>query len=327
MPRLMPIWQAAFDALGLWVDYVIAARHPLSVAESLAARDHLSREKSLMLWYEHSCRSMQWALHKGPWWSTTIDCWLCRDRNWAVLAIDFPCRWTSRLAPASSVMSWMSHCVTHPMMRARWLPQREAFRRCSRCMRHCSSLPWTGSTSKGGRAWAGIQQSDAVAGVRGELDRQLWQSASSHNESMTRFSEQVADLAMSCTAQRQLNDGLRDRLLEAGARDEQNERAMRELSRRLSACREELVSAQRTLAETDNLLRRTQIDRDDTHARLMAILDSRFWRFTKPLRNLSRLFGRETGVPERKLEVVRRTVRASRPSHLVRLAGSSPGRK
>ncbi|HGR5001108.1 TPA: sulfotransferase family protein [Pseudomonas aeruginosa] len=65
MPRLMPIWQAAFDALGLWVDYVIAARHPLSVAESLAARDHLSREKSLMLWYEHSCRSMQWALHKG----------------------------------------------------------------------------------------------------------------------------------------------------------------------------------------------------------------------------------------------------------------------
>lgn len=155
MPRLMPIWQAAFDALGLWVDYVIAARHPLSVAESLAARDHLSREKSLMLWYEHSCRSMQWALHKGPWWSTTIDCWLCRDRNWAVLAIDFPCRWTSRLAPASSVMSWMSNCVTHPMMRARWLPQREAFRRCSRCTRHCSSLPWTGSTSKGGRAWSG----------------------------------------------------------------------------------------------------------------------------------------------------------------------------
>lgn len=114
---------------------------------------------------------------------------------------------------------------------------------------------------------------------------------------MTRFSEQVADLAMVRTAQRQLNDGLRDRLLEAGARDEQNERAMRELSRRLSACREELVSAQRTLAETDNLLRRTQIDRDDTHARLMAILDSRFWRFTKPLRNLSRLFGSETGCP------------------------------
>ena len=131
----------------------------------------------------------------------------------------------------------------------------------------------------------------------GELDRQLWQSASSHNESMTRFSEQVADLAMSCSAQRQLNDGLRDRLLEAGARDEQNERAMRELSRRLSACREELASAQRTLAETDSLLRRTQIDRDDTHARLMAILDSRFWRFTKPLRNLSRLFGSETGCP------------------------------
>ena len=114
---------------------------------------------------------------------------------------------------------------------------------------------------------------------------------------MTRFSEQVADLAMSCTAQRQLNDGLRDRLLEAGARIEQNERAMRELSRRLSACREELASAQRNLAETDNLLRRTQVDRDDTHARLLAILDSRFWRFTKPLRNLSRLFGSETGCP------------------------------
>ncbi len=297
MPRLMPIWQAAFDALGLWVDYVIAARHPLSVAESLAARDHLSREKSLMLWYEHSCRSMQWALHKGPWWSTTIDCWLCRDRNWAVLAIDFPCRWTSRLAPASSVMSWMSHCVIHPMMRARWLPQRKlsGAARGARGTAAACRGPVRHRRVEG--PGAGVQQSDAVAGVRGELDRQLWQSASSHNESMTRFSEQVADLAMSCTAQRQLNDGLRDRLLEAGARDEQNERAMRELSRRLSVCREELVSAQRNLAETDNLLRRTQVDRDDTHARLMAILDSRFWRFTKPLRNLSRLFGSETGCP------------------------------
>ena len=47
MPRLMPIWQAAFDALGLWVDYVIAARHPLSVAGSLLLPvTTLSRERA-----------------------------------------------------------------------------------------------------------------------------------------------------------------------------------------------------------------------------------------------------------------------------------------
>ncbi|HBO9081102.1 TPA: hypothetical protein ACKPJS_002759 [Pseudomonas aeruginosa] len=298
MPRLMPIWQAAFDALGLWVDYVIAARHPLSVAESLAARDHLSREKSLMLWYEHSCRSMQWALHKGAVvvdydrllalprqelgrighrLSLPVDESACARFVGDVLDVELRHSSHDASALAAAAGSFQALLEVHEAL------QQFAVDRFD-------IEGWKGLEREFSRAMPLLE-------YVGELDRQLWQSASSHNESMTRFSEQVADLAMSCTAQRQLNDGLRDRLLEAGARIEQNERAMRELSRRLSACREELASAQRNLAETDNLLRRTQVDRDDTHARLLAILDSRFWRFTKPLRNLSRLFGSETGCP------------------------------
>lgn len=298
MPRLMPIWQAAFDALGLWVDYVIAARHPLSVAESLAARDHLSREKSLMLWYEHSCRSMQWALHKG---AVVVD----YDR---LLAL--PRQELGRIGHRLSLPVDESACarfvgdvldveLRHSSHDASALAAAAgSFQALLEVHEALQQLAVDRFDIEG---WKGLEREFSRAmpllEYVGELDRQLWQSASSHNESMTRFSEQVADLAMSCTAQRQLNDGLRDRLLEAGARIEQNERAMRELSRRLSACREELASAQRNLAETDNLLRRTQVDRDDTHARLLAILDSRFWRFTKPLRNLSRLFGSETGCP------------------------------
>lgn len=213
------------------------------------------------------------------------------------MAIDFPCRWTSRLAPfVGDVLDVELRHSSHDA--SALAAAAGSFQALLEVHEALQQLAVDRFDIEG---WKGLEREFSRAmpllEYVGELDRQLWQSASSHNESMTRFSEQVADLAMSCTAQRQLNDGLRDRLLEAGARIEQNERAMRELSRRLSACREELASAQRNLAETDNLLRRTQVDRDDTHARLLAILDSRFWRFTKPLRNLSRLFGSETGCP------------------------------
>ncbi|HBO5728238.1 TPA: hypothetical protein ACQTXZ_000045 [Pseudomonas aeruginosa] len=297
MPRLMPVWQAAFDALGLWVDYVIAARHPLSVAESLAARDHLSREKSLMLWYEHSCRSMQWALRKG---AVVVD----YDRLLAM-----PRQELGRIGDRFSLPMDESACarfvgdvldatLRHSSHDASELVAAGSFQALLEVHEALQQLAvdrfdieeWKGLEREFSRAMPLLE-------YVGELDRQLWQSASSHNESMKRFSEQLADLTMNCTAQRQLNGELRERLLEAATRIEEQERAMRKLSRRLSARREELASVRRNLAETDNLLRCAQVDLDDTRARLMAILDSRFWRFTKPLRNLFRLFGSETGSP------------------------------
>ena len=48
--RLLPFWQLVFSHLDLSVAYVIAVRHPLSVAESLDKRNQFPTRKSLWLW-------------------------------------------------------------------------------------------------------------------------------------------------------------------------------------------------------------------------------------------------------------------------------------
>lgn len=53
MPRLLPFWQDALDALGLSAGYVIAVRHPAAVVASLTARDGLDPRRSAWLWTIH----------------------------------------------------------------------------------------------------------------------------------------------------------------------------------------------------------------------------------------------------------------------------------
>ncbi|CAG9255621.1 conserved hypothetical protein [Paraburkholderia unamae] len=51
--RLLPFWQPVFNQLDARVLYVVAFRHPISVARSLAARDSLPAEQSYLLWLAH----------------------------------------------------------------------------------------------------------------------------------------------------------------------------------------------------------------------------------------------------------------------------------
>ncbi len=51
--RLLPFWQPVFDQLGARLLYVVAFRHPVSVARSLEARDSLPLSKSFLLWLAH----------------------------------------------------------------------------------------------------------------------------------------------------------------------------------------------------------------------------------------------------------------------------------
>ena len=51
--RLLSFWKPIFDEYELTVEYVIAVRHPLSVAESLKTRNDFPIMKSLLLWLEH----------------------------------------------------------------------------------------------------------------------------------------------------------------------------------------------------------------------------------------------------------------------------------
>ena len=53
VPRLLPFWQGIFAEVGAADAYVIAVRHPLSVIDSLTARDALDVRRSGWLWLTH----------------------------------------------------------------------------------------------------------------------------------------------------------------------------------------------------------------------------------------------------------------------------------
>lgn len=56
--RLLPFWKPIFAQVGVEIIYVIAVRHPLSVAESLKVRNDFPIQKSLLLWLEHYVASV-----------------------------------------------------------------------------------------------------------------------------------------------------------------------------------------------------------------------------------------------------------------------------
>jgi O-antigen biosynthesis protein len=52
--KLLPFWQQVFKECNLEVNYVIALRNPLSIAESLKKRDGFTLERSILLWMDHT---------------------------------------------------------------------------------------------------------------------------------------------------------------------------------------------------------------------------------------------------------------------------------
>ncbi len=59
LSRLLPFWQHVFVSLDIQPHYLIALRHPASVAQSLAVRNHFRKEKSLALWLEYTMAALQ----------------------------------------------------------------------------------------------------------------------------------------------------------------------------------------------------------------------------------------------------------------------------
>lgn len=56
--KLLPFWKEVFDNANYHVSYVLATRHPISVALSLAKRNGIDMEKSHLLWLIHMVKSL-----------------------------------------------------------------------------------------------------------------------------------------------------------------------------------------------------------------------------------------------------------------------------
>ncbi len=61
IPRLLPFWQRQFADAAVADHYVIAIRHPLSVIDSLTARDQLDTRRSAWLWLGHLVCAMHYS--------------------------------------------------------------------------------------------------------------------------------------------------------------------------------------------------------------------------------------------------------------------------
>lgn len=59
--RLLPFWQDLLAHLKIDTSYVIALRHPISVAQSLNRRNGIASEKSYQLWIEHTIDSLHYS--------------------------------------------------------------------------------------------------------------------------------------------------------------------------------------------------------------------------------------------------------------------------
>lgn len=63
LPRLLSFWLPVFEELGTRVLYAVPFRHPISVARSLEARDHMPPEKAYLLWLAHVVPALRGTEH------------------------------------------------------------------------------------------------------------------------------------------------------------------------------------------------------------------------------------------------------------------------
>jgi len=62
--RLLPVWTPLLSELGITPRYILALRHPLDVAGSLAARDGMSTSRAGLLWLRHVLEA-EWGTRSG----------------------------------------------------------------------------------------------------------------------------------------------------------------------------------------------------------------------------------------------------------------------
>ncbi len=61
--RLLPFWKEVFRTCECEVNYILATRNPLSIAQSLSSRNNFEIEKSYLLWLEHVIEGISETTH------------------------------------------------------------------------------------------------------------------------------------------------------------------------------------------------------------------------------------------------------------------------
>ncbi len=319
--RLLPFWQPVFTRLGVPVHYLIALRHPLSVARSLAKRDDFSVQKSLLLWREHMLSAL---LHTQG----------CSRR-----VIDFdslmtePGRQLATIAQLASLpfdeqgeafRSYQLDFLDDSLRHTRFaLTDLQNLPACPAGIGDLYQLLLSIAASDGAVA---LQEADTLSKVAAEQVRdtalltaladseqrveafrqQAKVSMEQHQQALLHAEQSQLREADLVAEQHQLREQLAaatTRLHERQARLESQSETLRQQTQQIVDRGEHLATLGNILAERDAQLARLKDELGTLHQKLVAqqemyaaqlegIYQSRSWRLTSPLRVLTRLAGR-----------------------------------
>ncbi|MDF3863362.1 rhamnan synthesis F family protein [Pseudomonas denitrificans (nom. rej.)] len=261
--RLLPFWQIVLQRVEAEVAYVICVRHPLSVAQSLAARDDFSLAKSLGLWHQHSLESL---LQTGNTTRTVLSFEnLMSDPEGQLMRLARQLD----LQPAGreQLDEYLHDFLSDHLQHSHHLPDDpELARRAPRDLIELYQLLVELAADR--RTLDDIDTQQRIEALQASLDAQ--RDSLALLESHDRYAKsRIDDLSGKLTEQ---VESLRYLVNELGT-----------AQRRVKSLEAELEERQRELEESQQELR-------GKHATIQEIQSSTSWMLTKPVRFTSRLF-------------------------------------
>ena len=300
--RFVPFWLRNLQALAIEPVAVLTVRPPTEVALSLAARNRLEREQSLLIWLRHmldaegETRTIKRSVVR---YRDLLEDWKpVVDRITADTGIEWPRRWE---VPEAEMADFLKPELCHHSSRpgsigvdaplSEWVT------------RTCEAFDLL-LQSHGERK---TEAFEALDSVRGQLDRAAMQFGRAPEAERQELRERVAALDLTLTESRELTKGLQVQLDQVGGhaaslevqRDALQKRTadlealgrnLRGESSRLQSERDDLRHRAANLEE-----RNENLERELASARhhVDALLGSLSWRFTAPFRVALRILMRQ----------------------------------
>ena len=273
--RFVPLWRAVLERLGVAPKVVIALRHPLEVAGSLAGRDGMALDEALLLWLRH-CLEAEAATRGLPrsflrYADLMADWRACVDRLAQDLELDWP---TPPEAAAEGIADFLSRDMRHHAVAeaegplAPWVDESRAA---------LDDLARADAAAPRARLDAVRAALDAADGLMGTALRRQRHAA------RRRRRPPRPGPPSSGRPSRPAGPKPPPRCAAAAAQAD----AARRRAGETAAAQGALLRARGALAELGARNARLRAELADREAELLALLGSRSWKLTAPLRNLA----------------------------------------
>ena len=275
--KLLPFWSRVFRASALDVRYILAIRNPMSVVASLSRRDNLEAESSYLLWADHVIAALS-SLDGRPVIAMDYD-ELIRNPDAELTRLGC---WLGVEVEASGLAQYREHFLEadlrHSLFKAKDIAADVSATPLVRNIYSFLADVLAGRTrleeatiSRLLRDWqAEIIELRPVLKLTDKLQRHIFEkdnAIAGLNSALKKNEDRIADLSQN--------------LSERDAALKKNADRIADLSQNLSERDAALAEKDATLIEQEKELFRTS-------AQLNAILSSKSWQLTKPMRFIQR---------------------------------------